>query len=136
MTHDATELFECAAEAFRAATGYPAIGKDAGPEYGGEAWQKERERLWMVFRAGYQRSLLDGRDALSAAQRENETMREALVAIKQLCPYNLEIEYDTRHSGEPTAHVLMLYDEEDGYVLDREKVVSMIDAALSGQGGA
>ena len=74
-------------------------------------------------------------DALSAAQRENEILREALVAIKQLCPYNLEIEYDTRHSGEPTAHVSMLYDEEDGYVLDREKVVSIIDAALSGQGG-
>ena len=50
---DATERFERVADAFRAATGYPAIGKDAGPEYGGETWQADRERLWLVFRAGY-----------------------------------------------------------------------------------
>ena len=111
MTHDATELFECAAEAFRAATGYPAIGKAAGPEYGGEAWQKERERLWMVFRAGYQRSRLDGRDALSAAQRENEKWKEMASHL---------------------AWCATCANEGLGFC----EVGREIDAALSGQGGA
>lgn len=50
---DASERFEHAAEIFRDASGYPAIGKDAGPEYGGQGWEAERSRLWRVFRAGY-----------------------------------------------------------------------------------
>lgn len=50
---DATERFERVADAFRHATGYPAIGKDAGPEYGGERWEEQRMALWIAFRAGY-----------------------------------------------------------------------------------
>jgi hypothetical protein len=51
---DASERFERVAEAFDNATGYPAIGKDAGSaRYGGEAWQQQRTDLWFAFCAGY-----------------------------------------------------------------------------------
>lgn len=68
---DASERFERVADAFYRATGHPAIGKDAGPMYGGEAWQQQRMDLWMAFRAGYDFARMVAAEAADSTQADS-----------------------------------------------------------------